>query len=95
MPGHLLGVLEPSVVFQGEKTRCLAPFRIAVQALYRLSARPVTACSKRINALGQRLHALNACGDNILVQDLLEQVMHWHFVAMISRKICRKRAQGG
>ena len=23
------------------------------------------------------------------------QVMHWHFVAMISRKLCRKRAQGG
>ena len=23
--------------------------------------------------------ALKACGDNVLVQDLLEQVMHWHF----------------
>ena len=58
MSSHLLGGLEPSVVLQidrdagcppgvtsdgGEKTRWLAPFRIAVQALYRFSGRPVTA----------------------------------------------------
>jgi hypothetical protein len=56
--GHLLGMLESSVVLQinrdagrtpgvtsngGEETRCLGPFRIAAQALYRLRARPVTA----------------------------------------------------
>src|SRR6266446_2787279 len=51
--------------------------------------------SSRINALKQGLPALEACGLNVLVQDLLEQVMHWHFVAMISRKLCMKRAQGG
>jgi hypothetical protein len=39
--------------------------------------------------------ATHPCGLNVLVQDLLEQVMHWHFVAMISRKLCMKRAQGG
>ena len=46
----------------------------------------------------QRLAALKAGGHNVLVQYPLEQVMHWHFVAMISRisrKLCRKRAQGG
>jgi hypothetical protein len=58
MSSHLLGMLEPSVVLQidrdagclpsvtsegGEKARWLAPFRIAVQASYRFSARPVTA----------------------------------------------------
>jgi len=76
------------------KPAALAPFRIAVQALYRLRGRPVTAV-QRVYALEQRLAALEAGGDNVLVQYLLEQVMHWHFVAMISRKICRKRAQGG
>jgi hypothetical protein len=57
MGGHLLGVLEPSVVLQvngdagcppgvtsdgGEKPAAFARFRIAAQALYRFKARPVT-----------------------------------------------------
>jgi hypothetical protein len=25
---------------------------------------------------------LEACGGDVLVQDLLEQVMHWHFVLL-------------
>ena len=37
-------------------------------------------CAKRIYALEQGLPALKACGDNVLVQYLFEQVMHWHFV---------------
>jgi hypothetical protein len=28
------------------------------------------------------LPALQACGGNVLVQNLLEQVMHWHFVLL-------------
>jgi hypothetical protein len=60
----------------------LARFRTAAQALYRLRARPVTAISKRINALERELPALEACGLNVLVQDLLEQMMHWHFVLL-------------
>ena len=51
--------------------------------------------SNRIYALEQRLAALKASGHNVHVQYPLEQVMHWHFVAIISRKLCRKRAQGG
>jgi hypothetical protein len=58
MSRHLLGVLEPSVILQvnrdasrapgvtsdgREKPAALARFRIAAQALYRFSARPVTA----------------------------------------------------
>ena len=58
MSGHLLGVLEPSVVLQVNcntggppgvtstgvrKPAALARFRIAAQALYRFKARPVTA----------------------------------------------------
>jgi hypothetical protein len=38
--------------------------------------------SNRINALEQGLPALKACGHNVLVQDLLKQVMHWHFVLL-------------
>ena len=64
MPGHLLGVFEPSVVFQvnrdagrppgvtsdgGQKTRRLGSFpEIAARALYRFSARPVTAVPTKI-----------------------------------------------
>jgi hypothetical protein len=57
--------------------------------------RAYSSCSKRVYALEHRLAGLKAYGHNVLVQDPLEQVMHWHFVAMISRKLCRKRAQGG
>ena len=63
MPGHLLGVFEPSVVFQVNrdagrppgvtsdgvrKPAALARFRIAARALYRFSARPVTAVPTEI-----------------------------------------------
>jgi hypothetical protein len=37
---------------------------------------------KPINALEQGLSALEACGDNVLVQYLLEQVAHWHLVLL-------------
>jgi hypothetical protein len=58
MAGHLLGVLEPSVVLQvnrkagcppgvtsdrGENPAALGRFPDSAQALYRFSARPVTA----------------------------------------------------
>src|SRR6478672_5604592 len=97
MPSHLLGVLEPSVVFQinrdtgrspgvtsngGEKTRRFGPLSnrspgvVAVQRASRYLR------SSRINALEQGLPALESCGLNVLVQDLLEQVMHWHFVLL-------------
>src|ERR1700736_4609816 len=39
-------------------------------------------CSKRIKALEKRLSALEACGDNVLVQYLLKQVMHGHLVLL-------------
>jgi hypothetical protein len=62
MPGHLLGVLEPSVILQ----------------VNRDASCPSGHCrSKRIYALEQGLPALEACDLNLLVQDLLEQVMHW------------------
>ena len=95
MPGYLLGVLEPSVVFQVNRDAGCSPSVTSYggQKTRRLS--PLPNCSPGINALEQRLPALEACGGDILVQSLLEQVMHWHFVAMISRKLCRKRAQGG
>ena len=63
MAGHPLGVLKPSVVLQvdrdtgrppsvtsdgGEKTAALARFRVAVQALYRLRARPIKLGGHRV-----------------------------------------------
>jgi hypothetical protein len=63
MSRHLLGVLQPAVVFQvnGDagcrpgvtsdgvrKAAALARFRIAIQALYRLRDRPVTAVSAEL-----------------------------------------------
>src|SRR5271165_982036 len=43
---------------------------------------PVQYRSKRIKALEQGLPALEACGDNVLVQFLLKQVMHGHLVLL-------------
>ena len=97
MASHLLGVLEPAVVFQvngdagcppgvtscgGEKARRLGPL-----ANSRPSVVPVQSASRylrsnRINALKQGLPALKARGDNVLVQNLLKQVMHGHLVLL-------------
>jgi hypothetical protein len=48
------------------------------------SQRPafLTAVPTRINALEQGLPALEACGDNVLVQNLLKQVMYGHLVLL-------------
>ena len=61
MSGHLLGVLEPSVVLQVNcdagclpgvrKPACLARLGIAAQALYRFRARPVTAVPGELTLL--------------------------------------------
>jgi hypothetical protein len=97
MAGHLLGVLEPSVALQVNrdtgsppdvtsdgvrKPAALARFRIAAQALYRFKARPVTSVPSELKALEQELSALEAGGDNVVVQYLLEQVMYLHFVLL-------------
>jgi len=90
MPGHLLGVLEPSVVLQvnrdaGCSPRCdnrpgvrkpaaLALCRIGAEALYRFSARPVTAVPSELT-LWNRVARLKACGHNVLVQDLEQEVV--------------------
>ena len=111
MTGHLLGMLEPSVVLQinrdpccplgltsdrGQKTGCVGPLsnRSPSIVAVKLRARPVHGCSKRTNALEERLPALEACGDNVLVQYLLEHVMHWHFVflATFSWSLSLRRA---
>ena len=95
MAGHLLGVLEPSVVLQvnsdagcppgvtfngGEKARRLSPPPNSSPGVVAVKSSSGHCRAKRINALEQGLAALEACGLNVLVQDLLEQVMHWHFV---------------
>ena len=95
MPGHLLGVLQPPVVFQvnrdagcppgvtsdwGEKTRRLGPLPNRSPGVVSVKSLSRHCRSKRINALEQGLPALEACGDNVLVQNLLEQMMHWHLV---------------
>ena len=97
MAGHLLGVLEPSVVFQvnrdagcppgvtsdgGEKTRRLGPLPNRSPGVVPVKSSSGHCRSSRINALEQGLPALKACGHNVLVQYLLEQVMHGHFVLL-------------
>src|SRR5271165_109490 len=97
MPGHLLGVLEPSVVFQinrnagcppgmtsdgSEKTRRLGTFPNRSPGVVAIKSSSGHGRSKRIYALEQGLPALEACGLNVLVQNLLEQMMHWHFVLL-------------
>ena len=110
MSRHLLGGLEPSVVLQvnrdagcppgvtsdrGERNPPPWPASESQPGVVTIKSSSGHCRSNRINALEEGLPALEACDNNVLVQDLLEQVMHWHFVAMISRKLCRKRAQGG
>ena len=97
MAGHLLSVLEPSVVLQvnrdagcppgvtsdrrekagrfGPLPNC-SPGVVAIQSTSRYLR------SSRINALEQRLAAPKACCLNVFVQNLLEQMMHWHFVLL-------------
>ena len=88
MTGHLLGVLEPSVVLQvnrdagcppgvtsdgSQKTRRLGSFSNCSPGIVPVKSSSGYCCPKRIYALEQRLSALKACGHNVLVQDLLEQ----------------------
>ena len=82
MAGHLLGVLEPSVVLKvncdpggppgvtsnrREKTRRLGPLSYCCPGVVPIKSSSGHGCSKRINALEQRLPALETCGDNVLV----------------------------
>src|ERR1700730_18454524 len=95
MPGHLLGVLEPSVVFQvnrdagcppsvtsdgGEKTCRLGPFSNCSPGVVSIKSSSGHCRSNRMNALKQGMPGLEVCGPIVLVQDLIERVMHWHFV---------------
>src|ERR1700737_3202376 len=97
MSGHLLSVLEPSVVLQvngdtgrppgvtsdgGEETRRLGPLANSRPGVVPVQSVSRYLRSNRINALEQRLPTLEACGDNVLVQYLLEQVMHRHLVLL-------------
>ena len=78
MAGHLLGVLEPSVVLQvnrdtgcppgvtsdrGEKTRCLSPLPNRSPGVVAIWRPSRHRRSERINALEQGLPALKAGGD--------------------------------
>jgi hypothetical protein len=95
-----LGVLKPFVVLQvdrdtgrppsvtsdgGEKTSGLSPLPDSRPGVVpvKSSSLPFQR-SSRINALEQGLPALEVCGLNVLVQDLLEQMMHWYFVLLAS-----------
>jgi hypothetical protein len=97
MSGHLLGVFEPSVVLQvnrdagcppgvtsdrREKTRRLSPLPNRSPCIVPVKSPSCHCRSKRIHALEEGLPALEACGYNVLVQYLLEQMMHWHFVLL-------------
>ena len=95
MSGHLLGMLKPAVVFQvnrdagcapsvtsdgGEKARRFGPLPNCSPGVVAVQSPARHLISSRIDALKQGLPALKARGLNVLIQDLLEQMMHWHFV---------------
>jgi len=97
MAGHLLGVLEPSVVLQvngdtgrspgvtsdgGQKTRRLGPPSNRRPRVVAVKSSSGHCRSKRINALEQGLPALKACDHNVFVQYPLEQVMHGHIMLL-------------
>src|ERR1700704_4081849 len=71
----------PSVTSDGgEKTRGLSPLPDSRPGVVPVKSSSGHRRSKRIYALEQGLPALKACGHDVLAQDLLEQVMHRHFV---------------
>jgi hypothetical protein len=97
MPSHLPGVLEPAIVLQihrdagcppsvtsdgRQKTRSLGPLSYCCPGVVSVKSSSGHCHSKRINALERELPALEACGLNVLVQDLLEPMMRWHFVLL-------------
>jgi hypothetical protein len=97
MASHLLGVLQASVVFQvngdagcslgvtsdgGEKARRFGPLPDRSPGVVAVQSTSRHLHSSRIYALKQGLPALKACGLNVLVQDLLEQVMYGHIMLL-------------
>src|SRR6478672_10010324 len=83
MAGHLLGVLESSVVLQinrdagcppgvtsdgGEKARRFGPLPNCSPGVVAIQSTSRYLCSNRINALEQGLPALKACDQNVFVQ---------------------------
>ena len=85
MASHLLGVLKPPVVLQvnrdagrppgvtsdrSEKARRLSPLPNRSPGIVAVKSSSRHCRSKRINALEEGLPALEACGDNVLVQYL-------------------------
>jgi hypothetical protein len=66
----------------GEKAGRLGPLPNRSPGVVSVKSSSGHCRSSRINALEQWLAAPKACGLNILVQDLLEQMMHGHFVLL-------------
>src|SRR5260370_8250542 len=94
MPGHLLVVLDPSVVLQinrdagclpgvtsdrGEKTRSPGPLPDSRPGVVPVKSSSGHRRSNRINALEQGLPALEACGRDVLLARLLALMMPAHF----------------
>jgi hypothetical protein len=97
MTSHLLGVLEPSVVLQvnrdagcppgvtsdrGEKTRSLGPFPNSRPCVIAVKSSSRHCVPSELTLWNRGLPALEACGGDVLVQYLLKQVMHGHFVLL-------------
>jgi len=97
MSGHLLGVLEPSVVLQvngdagcppsvtsngGEKAGRLGQLSNGSPGVIPVKSSSGHCRSNRINALEEMLPRLKACGHNVFVQYPLKQVMHGHLMLL-------------
>jgi len=67
---------------RGEKARCLGPLPNRSSGVVGVKSSTSHCRSKRINALEQGLAALETCGHNVLIEHLLEHVMHGHLVLL-------------
>jgi hypothetical protein len=66
----------------GEKTRCLGPLPNCSPCIVAVKSSSGHCRSNRIKALEQGLPALEACGLNVLIEDLFKQVMHGHIMLL-------------
>ena len=88
MSSHLLGMLKPSVVLQIDRDASCPPGVTSDGCEKTCRLGPLSNRSPGVVAIesssghcrSNRINALEACDGNVLVQYLLQQVMHWHFV---------------
>ena len=97
MRSHLLSMLEPASILQvnrhtgrapgvtpdrGQKSALRARLRMAVQALCRFSARPLSASASLVHALKERLFVVDTDFRQVLIDSFLNLVVCRHFMLL-------------